>query len=71
MNTVQRILGSEKAAIERVAESTAFECWEIMNYEKVQGKYNNLGEFDLKDREFSPKRGKIGTLGNGNVENMC
>lgn len=48
MNTFQRILGSGKAAIERVAKRTAFECWEIMNDEKVKGKYNNLGEFDLK-----------------------
>lgn len=70
MNTVQRIPGSEKAAIERVAKRTAFEHWKTMGDEKVKGKYNNLGEFDLKGGGFSPKRGRISTLSNGNVENI-
>lgn len=69
-NTVQRILGSEKAAIERVAERITFECWEVVNGEKVKGKYNNPGDFDWEGGEFSPKRGRISTLSNGNVENM-
>lgn len=41
-----------------------------MNYENVKGKYNNLGELDWKGGEFSPKRGRISTWSNGNVENM-
>lgn len=66
LNTVQS-LGSEKASLEKVAERTAFESWEIMNGEKVKGKCNILEEFDLKDGEFSPGEGKVSTL---NVKNI-
>lgn len=69
-NTVQRILGLEKAAIERVAKRMTFKCWEIVNCEKVKGKYGNPGDFDWEGGEFSPKRGGISTLSDGNVENM-
>lgn len=68
-STVQRILGSETAAIERVAKRIAIECWEIVNGEKVKGKYNNPGGFNWEGGELSPKRGRISTLSNGNVEN--
>lgn len=65
--TVQRILGSEKASIEKAAERPAFESWEIMNNEKVKGKRSILEEFDLKDGEFSPGKGAISTP---NVKNI-